>query len=111
METSKAERLENAVAMLNDLIELAHGAGFGESAQFLSMAKLQLQIELNGVTEREFRALCDALDGKRGASPRARTRAGQSRSRRDAQMTLMSRAWHSPGRVAAPRGGRSRAKS
>lgn len=74
METSMAERLERAAATLNDLIALAREAGLHETAQFLAMAKLNLLIELNGITEEEFRALCVALEdgtiaGRRGARP------------------------------------------
>jgi hypothetical protein len=75
METSMAERLERAAATLNDLIALAREAGLHETAQFLAMAKLNLLIELNGITEDEFRALCVALEdgtisrGRRGARP------------------------------------------
>ena len=87
METSMAERLEQAVATLNELIELARRCGLRESAQFLAMAKLQLQIELNGVTDSEFRALCDALEGKAGKPRRSRARpaAAQPPRRRTAR--------------------------
>src|SRR5262245_2713329 len=60
METSMAERLEQAVATLNDMIALTGSAGMPDTAQFLAMAKLHLLIEVNEVTDAEFRALCDA---------------------------------------------------
>ena len=71
------------------------------------MAKLQLQIELNGITDDEFRALCDALErGERRrarASPRAPARL---RPRRDGDLRLMRRAWRRPQDAVAQRGGR-----
>src|SRR5204862_6158828 len=66
METSMAERLEQAVATLNDLIELTSDSGLRDTAQFLAMARLHLLIDLHDVTDAEFRALCDALEGKGG---------------------------------------------
>ena len=92
METSKAEPLDDAVASLNRLIEMAQDCGFEESAQFLAMAKTQLLIELNGITDGEFRALCDWLEGKRGG----RRDAAPTRSRRDGNLRVMRRAWQCP---------------
>ena len=63
METNKAERLEHAVATLGELIELAEGCGLRESAQFLAMAKLHLQIDLNDAGKQH-------CDGDRGPSQR-----------------------------------------
>ena len=87
METNKAERLEQAVATLDELIELAEGCGLRESAQFLAMAKLHLQIDLNEVTDIEFRALCDAArrQGGQAARSRARSAAAQPPRRRTAR--------------------------
>ncbi len=62
MGTRTDRRLEQAVATLNDLIALAHSLELPDSAQFLSMAKLSLQIDLNGIAEGEFRAFCVALE-------------------------------------------------
>jgi hypothetical protein len=62
METSKAERLERAVATLNDLIVLTRDCELHETAQFIAMAKLNLLMDLNGVTEEEFHALCVRLE-------------------------------------------------
>ena len=82
MDTNKAERLEGAAATLNDLIALAREAGLSETAQFLAMAKLNLLIEINGITEEEFRALCVALEGESGASGKRRARSLSLRVRR-----------------------------
>ena len=87
-----------------------HSAGLRESAQFLAMAKLQLQLDLNGVTDGEFRALCDALEGKALATPSG-SRAGRARRALAAMATCatMRRAWHCPQDATARRAGRRRA--
>ena len=62
MQPNKDEPLEQAIATLNGLIELAKAHGLGSSALFLDMAKLQLQLDYFGITDEEFGALCDALE-------------------------------------------------
>ena len=80
MEASMDERLEHAVATLNILIERVGACGLGDSVLFLEMAKMQLKLDLNGVTDEEFGAFCDALE--RGAlASRTRARQGQPRVR------------------------------
>jgi hypothetical protein len=74
METNKAERLEQAVATLNDLIELARASELYETAHFLAMAKLNLLMDLNGVTEEEFHTLCITLEDGAGSERRLRVR-------------------------------------
>jgi hypothetical protein len=106
METSMDERLERAVATLTDLIELTSNSGLRDSAQFLAMAKLHLLIELNEVTDAEFRALCDALEGQTGLRQEGARRAPLGRNRRDGELRAMRRAWQCP--QDAPRGGRRR---
>ena len=108
METNKAERLEQAVATLGELIALAEGCGLRESAQFLAMAKLHLQIDLNEVTDTEFRALCVLLEGRAG-KPRDPARAPLLRNRRDGELRAMRRAWQCPQDAPSRRGGRRRA--
>ena len=76
-----------------------------DSAQFLEMAKMQLLIEINGVTDAEFLALCDWLDGKR-PQPDAR-RSARLRIRRDGHLRCMGRAWLCP--EDTPRRSRGRA--
>ena len=107
MQPSTDERLEQAIATLNDLITLARDCGFAESAHFIAMARLQLKLELNGVTDCEFRALCDAAEG-RHPKPVTRARAGQPRVRRDAEMTTTQRAYICAGGPAIRRGARRR---
>ena len=109
METNKVERLVEAVAKLNELIELTSGFGLRESAQFLAMAKLHLLIDLNEVTDAEFRALCAALEGKtKKPADLVRVRAPAGRSRRDSEART-TRRWQCPQETPAPRGGRRRA--
>jgi hypothetical protein len=82
METSTDERLERAVAAVNDLIAFTRSCGLDDSAQFLAMAKLNLLMDLNGITETEFRALCSSLEGETGAGGRRGARRRQSSARR-----------------------------
>ena len=95
MEASTDERLEQAVATLNDLIAFTRGCGLHDSAQFLAMARLNLQIDLNGITEAEFRALCVSLEGETGVRrpkpsarrPRSETpKSGRTRHGTDAAL-------------------------
>jgi hypothetical protein len=109
METSTAEQLKRGVATLNKLFRLARDAGLADTAQFLAMAKLHLLMDLNGISDKEFRALCDHLEGKTGRrSAVAPSRGATARNRREAEMRLTGRAWQCSG-GAAPRGGRKRA--
>ena len=111
MEASTDERLEQAVATLNDLIDLVGACGLVQSELFLGMAKLQLQLDLNGITDAEFGAFCDALEkGTLAAGSGARGRAGHTRPRREGDMRGQRRAWQCPHGIDAPRGGRRRAK-
>ena len=106
MQTSKAEPLD-ALATLNRLIGLMQDRGLDETAQFLAMARTQYLIEANGVTDAEFRALCDWLDGKQAGSRPATP----SRGRRDGNLRIMRRAWQCPQDAGAGRGRRRAAAS
>jgi hypothetical protein len=110
METNTAEQLKQAVATLSNLFHLARDAGLADTAQFIAMAKLHLQMDLNGVSDNEFRALCDHLEGnadkRSGVAP---SRSTTARNRREAEMRLTGRAWQCPGE-AASRGRRNRAR-
>jgi hypothetical protein len=103
METNTDARLERAIATLDELISLARGSGLTQSELFLEMAKLQLKLELNGITDEEFGAFCDALeDGSlRVASPGA----SRARPRRAGDLRGMGRAWQCPEDVVVPRRG------
>ena len=109
METSMDERLEQAVATLNELIDRIGACGLRQSVLFLEMDKLQLKLELNGVTDEEFGAFCNALEDGTLASG-TRPRPGQPRARRDGDLRGQGRAWQCPHGIVAPRGGRRRAK-
>src|SRR5947208_15663309 len=61
METNADERLERAIGIVEELIGLVRETG-SQSQMFLEMARLQLQLDLNGITEDEFGAFCDALE-------------------------------------------------
>src|ERR1043165_5579602 len=102
MEASKAELLDDAVATVSRLILLAQECGLPDSAHFLAMAKTQLLIELNGVTDGEFRALCDLLDGRQAQARNATP----ARTRRDSGLRVMRRAWQCPQDAPAGRGRR-----
>ena len=103
MQTSKAEPLDGAVETLDGLIRLVHSRGLAETAQFLLIAKTQFLIEANGISDDEFRALCDLLDGKQ---PPERRNATSSRTRRDSGLRGMRRAWQCPQDMPAGRGRR-----
>jgi hypothetical protein len=103
METSKVEPLDAAAATLSDLIQLMQDCGLRDTAHFLAMAKTQLLIELNGISDSEFRALCDWLEGRQAPERREATAA---RTRRDGSLRAMHRAWQCPQDVPAGRGRR-----
>jgi hypothetical protein len=111
MEANMDKRLEHAVATLNDLIAMTRKFGLRDSMQFLAMAKLHLQLDLNGISDNEFRALCDALEGKNGKpASDTRARAARGRSRRNGEKRAPRR-WQCPKDAPAPRGGRGRRAS
>jgi len=98
MSTDKAGLLD-AVNELDRVIKRAHAQGFGESVQFLLMARTQLLIDIHGITDDEFRAFCDWLE----QPPQTRRGAPQQRGRRDGQLRGMRRAWLCPQDAAALR--------
>jgi hypothetical protein len=106
METNRDERLERAVATLNELIGVIDGCGLGQSLLFLEMARLQLKLDLNGITDEEFGAFCAALEnGALTPHSGERARAGHPRPRRDGDLRGMRRSWQCP-QDAVSRGGR-----
>ena len=73
------------------------------------MARLHLLIDLNEVTDAEFRALCDAARGRQGRARRATAaRAPLCATAATAICAPMRRAWHAR-RTRSRRGGRRRA--
>jgi hypothetical protein len=105
MKTSTDERLERAIAALDGLVELVQECGLSQSALFLDMARLQLRLELNGITDDEFSAFCDALE--RGELPVTKSDSKRARPRRNGELRLMHRAWRRPEDGAAQRGTRA----
>jgi hypothetical protein len=101
MGTSKAGLLEDAVASVDRLIDFARCQGFEDSVQFLAMARTQLLIDIHGITDVEFRAFCDWLDGKQPADNRQGS--APARVRRDGHLREMRRAWLCPQDAAALR--------
>ena len=108
MEANMDEPLEQAVATLDGLIEMAGARGLGDSVMFLEMAKLQLKLDLHGITEVEFIAFCDALEN--GTLQTGSRVAGYPRPRRDGGLRGQGRACHGAQGVAPRRGGRRRVK-
>jgi hypothetical protein len=74
------------------------------------MAKLQLRLDIHGITDGEFVAFCDATERDAWAPGTAeRKRAGHARPRRDGELRLMRRAWRRPERATVVRGTKRRA--
>ena len=73
------ERLEQAVATLDNLIDRIGACGLAQSVLFLQMAKLQLKLDWNGITDAEFGAFCDAIENG-SLEPASRARPGQPRA-------------------------------
>ena len=108
MGTNTDERLEKAIGIMNELIALVRGAGLTQSELFLDMAKLQLQLELNGISDDEFTAFCDASErGQLASGACERVAAGHARARRNGDLRQMRRAWREPQDRAPQRGARA----
>src|SRR5262245_1492943 len=99
METSEADLVEDGVGAVDGVIGFARSQGFEDSVQFLAMARTQLLIDIHGITDMEFRAFCDWLDGKQ--PPESRRDSTPARVRRDGQLRGMRRAWLCPQDAAA----------
>jgi hypothetical protein len=108
MEANTDKQLEQAVATLNELIEMMRANGRGDSVLFLEMAKLQVQLDLHGITDEEFIALCDALQDGTLRPASGTEPPSYPRPRREGDLRGQRRAWQcEPG---AARGRRRRAK-
>jgi hypothetical protein len=105
MGTSTDERLEHAVATLDTLIDRLSACGLRQSVFFLEMAKLQVRLDLNGITDDEFGAFCDALESGSLAS-KTLARPGQPRARHDGTLRVQGRGWQSTNGIAERRVGR-----
>jgi hypothetical protein len=85
MQPSKIERLKEIVAALNEYIGTVNSYDMQETAVLLGMAKLDLQMKIHSVSDRELHALCDALETRRPRPSENGSRAEpvkSSRSRR-----------------------------
>ena len=109
MQASMDEPLERAIATLDDLIGMAGARGLGDSVMFLEMAKLQVKLDLHGITEDEFAAFCEALENGPPESGTA-ARLGYHRTRRDGVLRGQGRAWKGEQGIAPRRPGRRRAR-
>ena len=70
MQSSRTERLNGIVAALSQYISEVRGYDMPETAVLLDMAKLDLQTRIHAISDREFRALCDAIERRRRRSDR-----------------------------------------
>jgi hypothetical protein len=105
MDTSTDARLEQAIATLGELIAQVGACGQRQSMMFLEMARLQLQLDLNGITDDEFGAFCEALE--RGAlASKTLARPGQPRARHDGTLRIQGRGWQCSNGIAERRVGR-----
>ncbi len=55
------KQLEKMIATLKDWNAWLVAHGQGESACFVDMARLELQLILNNISDEELKALCDAI--------------------------------------------------
>ena len=62
MNKETAERLERIVASLTEHIDVLRACGLSEAPQLLSIAKLDLQMRIHGISDDELNALCDVLE-------------------------------------------------
>lgn len=69
MRPSRTERLNRIVAALSEYIGVVRGYDMQETAVLLDMAKLDLQTRIHAISDREFRALCDALEFRQRGVP------------------------------------------
>ena len=95
MEPSRDKRLEQAIAAIDDLIVRTRETG-SQSGMFLEMARLQLLLEYNEITEAEFSAFCTALEEGRFLQEQGERVVSHDRPRRSGDLRLMGRAWRQP---------------
>jgi hypothetical protein len=71
MQPSRTERLNGIVAALSEYIREVRGYDMPETAVLLDMAKLDLQTRIHAISDREFRALCEAIERRRRSDGRS----------------------------------------
>jgi hypothetical protein len=62
MNSETADRLRGIVASLNEHIDVLRACGLSDARQLLSIAKLDLQMRIHGISDEELRAFCEALE-------------------------------------------------
>jgi hypothetical protein len=84
MQPDKTEQLNSIVAALTDYITVVRSFQLQETAVLLDMAKLDLQMKIHSISDRELQALCEALE-RQGAVTR-----GKRKSRALSNVTASS---------------------
>ena len=87
MQPDKAEQLSSIVAALTGYIDVVRSLELRETAVLLDMAKLDLQLKINAISDAELHALCEVIE-RQSTAPRGRRpsrlprklRAGKTRS-------------------------------
>jgi hypothetical protein len=62
MNRHTAAQLQGIVASLGEHIDVLRACGLPEARQLLSIAKLDLQMRIYGISDEELRAFCKALE-------------------------------------------------
>jgi hypothetical protein len=78
MQPSRTERLNGIVAALSEYISEVRGYDMPQTAVLLDMAKLDLQTRIHAISDREFRALCEAIEVRQRCAPAERPTRGET---------------------------------
>jgi len=103
MHDTKGHQLEALISALDDHRALLTGHGLAHSALFLAAAKLDLQMQLYGISDEELWALCEALD-RRPAPASGAAEAGAQAGLRGENGNVVSISGRRHQRHAADRG-------
>ena len=71
MNEETVEQLREMEALLRAQIDVARRHGLKDTALLLSMAKLDVELKIHGISEGELRALTDVLGARRSESASA----------------------------------------
>ena len=71
MNDDMREQLREMATMLGTQIDVVRRHGFKDTALLLSMAKLDIELKIHGISEGELRALTDVLGARRSESASA----------------------------------------
>jgi hypothetical protein len=66
-----ATQLQAIVAATNQHIRTLHALGLGSTAKIYAIAKLDLLMQMHGISEQEFKAFRDALESGAGVATEA----------------------------------------